>query len=551
MQYLYHFKKAIFIVMITFGILFLLGHNQTIYAQENSKSIAHGGGFIEGHSVTNSLEAVQNSISNGFQYIELDMNFTSDGEIAMIHDWENSAGNYLGINQNRPISYAEYQKCKIFEKYTPLTMDSLSDLLAKNPTVSIITDTKEDNIKLLTLIKNRYPQMLNQMIPQVYSYLEWEAVKALGYQNIILTVYKMSDIDVQQLLAFSQEKGLFAVTVSAEFVGTGLLGVLQENGVKCYVHTLNSLDQVVKAVEEGAYGVYTDFLIPEEIETTKWKYYLTETENLNEEVLNLAFYADQPVLRFHGKNDTDYVRFYLNEKFLMQSKVNVDVALDLSELEDGLYPLQVIAFYADGTQIAQREYFISKNGNLFLIASKQYCYIFDQMKPIRSLEEVASSYSSRVQEILRESFIVRVGSPIYYYKGKVNVFLNGSSLLSAIKEEKGNILIPFYDTAVTLGASEVYFNEEKGMNITYSGQKYHAIIAGLTGSMDANITNMQSDMVVYQNKAMTGGKTLKNIFKIDYIQSGEVMILLPRGTQMSDSIKKGILEAASDLYKQE
>lgn len=43
--------------------------------------VAHGGGAIDGYTVTNSLEAVENALSKGVKYIELDLQQTSDGKL--------------------------------------------------------------------------------------------------------------------------------------------------------------------------------------------------------------------------------------------------------------------------------------------------------------------------------------------------------------------------------------------------------------------------------------------------------------------------------------
>ncbi len=78
--------------------------SQPAQAAGYPRAIAHGCGAIQGDAVTNSQEAFEQTIANGFQYIEVDMAFTTDGQIAMIHDWESSASYYLGLGQNKAVS---------------------------------------------------------------------------------------------------------------------------------------------------------------------------------------------------------------------------------------------------------------------------------------------------------------------------------------------------------------------------------------------------------------------------------------------------------------
>ncbi len=54
---------------------------------DGQRSIAHAGGMAAGRTYTNSLEALQSSRSKGFRIIEIDLNWTQDEELVLIHDW--------------------------------------------------------------------------------------------------------------------------------------------------------------------------------------------------------------------------------------------------------------------------------------------------------------------------------------------------------------------------------------------------------------------------------------------------------------------------------
>ena len=57
-------------------------------AADRPQLIAHAGGAIWGYRYTNSLEAIDTAYANGFRFIELDFELTSDGSVVLIHDWE-------------------------------------------------------------------------------------------------------------------------------------------------------------------------------------------------------------------------------------------------------------------------------------------------------------------------------------------------------------------------------------------------------------------------------------------------------------------------------
>ena len=48
--------------------------------------VAHAGGGIDGETYTNSYEALDRAVNDGFRYLELDLSFTSDDQLVCIHD---------------------------------------------------------------------------------------------------------------------------------------------------------------------------------------------------------------------------------------------------------------------------------------------------------------------------------------------------------------------------------------------------------------------------------------------------------------------------------
>lgn len=72
--------------------------------------IAHAGGCIDGYLYTNSLEAVQQSLTFGVRNIELDLCLTNDNQIVAAHDW--GYYNYLtgyGSDDTTALSLTEFQ----------------------------------------------------------------------------------------------------------------------------------------------------------------------------------------------------------------------------------------------------------------------------------------------------------------------------------------------------------------------------------------------------------------------------------------------------------
>lgn len=224
------------------------------------KYIAHAGGRINDLDYTNSKEAIEHSYKNGHRLIELDMCWTTDNNLALVHDWGNFS-RFINSSENRAYSSKEFKSFKIYNKLTTMTIDDLAIWLEKNQGVSIITDIKLNNVKALELIRNKYPNLLDRFVPQIYNFEEYNSVQNLGYKNIILTMYA-SDYTDSEILGFAKTHKLFALTIPVYRAKSELPSELLKEGIFTYTHTINSIDEVKNLEGFNIKGFYTDALMP-------------------------------------------------------------------------------------------------------------------------------------------------------------------------------------------------------------------------------------------------------------------------------------------------
>lgn len=71
--------------------------------------IAHAGGGLGKRTYTNSYEALDSNIKNGFKYFELDFTFASDDRLVCIHDWKINFKRTFGIETNRRLTLEEFE----------------------------------------------------------------------------------------------------------------------------------------------------------------------------------------------------------------------------------------------------------------------------------------------------------------------------------------------------------------------------------------------------------------------------------------------------------
>lgn len=544
-------RKQLVILLCLGGLLCWLLQGQPAQAAAYPRAVAHGCGAIQGDTVTNSQEALEQAIANGFRYIEVDMALTSDGHIAMLHDWESSASYYLGLGQNKAVSFAQYQQCRVLNRYTPLTMDTLARILQEHGDVRIITDTKEDNLAILTKIQKDYPQIVGQIIPQIYQYDQYDAVKALGYEQIILTLYKMSEErDGVRIAKFAQTHPLYAVTMSVELASDDLAKTLQSYGIAVYMHTVNSLQQTVTAINAGAYGIYTDTLLPQEVSYPGWQYYLARSGQ-NSQQLSIELQQGQLRLNMRTPNKTGSVAYYIGQQLVVKGALNQVLTVELSQLTTGQHTLTAYLYNGAGQQVATKQYLLWKDQSCALLLAPQCSYILEQFSGLGDFSQALAGQSQQVQQLAQKCFFARRGSAVYYNEGRTGLYLSGNTLLLAIAaDSQGHIYTPLSDTALALGASSVQMNgSTKAMDITYQGKSCQAGIAGVTRRYRSNVPVLQVPVQLYRNRAMADGRFYQELTGRTAIQQSEYLILLPKGATATEEQKQALFAIAAQLYQ--
>ncbi len=224
--------------------------------------IAHAGGAVGGATYTNSLEALEHNYARGFRFFEIDLVWSSDGALVALHDWEDNFDRLFGRRLTAPLSAAEFVRADNVRGLTLLSLDGVLSWFASRPDAFLITDVKSRNLDALAVIASRRPPLRGRIIPQIYHPDEYSAVRALGFDAIIWTLYRqrISDFAVVNRLA---EMRLFAVAMPKARARRGRLGpYLDDIGVPALAHTVNDPDELIELMRLGVTEVFTDFLPP-------------------------------------------------------------------------------------------------------------------------------------------------------------------------------------------------------------------------------------------------------------------------------------------------
>jgi glycerophosphoryl diester phosphodiesterase len=223
-------------------------------ADEPPRLVAHGGGDARGHSVTNSREALDAAVANGFRWIEVDFSTTTDGHLVLLHDWPSVTGD------DRVLTLREFREGHAPGELTRMTLADLGVWLVERPGVLIVTDFKKQPLRGIQQIHRDLPELRDRFIPQVYGFVIEPHVRALGFERVILTLYR-SGLSEEEMAEIPSH-GFVAVTMPLRLATPDVLAPLQAAGVFVYVHTVNDTEQLRQLRSLGVDGVYTDRLLP-------------------------------------------------------------------------------------------------------------------------------------------------------------------------------------------------------------------------------------------------------------------------------------------------
>ena len=141
--------------------------------------IAHAGGMIDEHKYTNSLEAVENSLSEGFDAIELDLLLSSDSILVAAHDWGMLRRISNHTYDRDTLSYSQYLGLKLLNKYTPVNWSDFDSIMEANPEIIFVLD-KISNPKIVNEYFGKYKKRIKI---ECFSISDYYELKDMGFDG--------------------------------------------------------------------------------------------------------------------------------------------------------------------------------------------------------------------------------------------------------------------------------------------------------------------------------------------------------------------------------
>ena len=233
---------------------------------QTNRLIYHAAGGVDGMSYTNSREALEQTLLRGNRIIEIDFAYTSDGHLVCVHDWN-------GISQqSKALTLDAYRQLRIYGKYTPLTAEELLAYMREYEDLYIVFDTKESNANqvVLDLIElcGEGSSLPDRFIIQLYSGGNKQILMdayPFKDENFLFTAYKFGTENPIKILELCYRENISVITAPQGSLSADAIELFAEKGFILFEHTVNRPDEANKALQKGVYGLYTDFLWPDDL----------------------------------------------------------------------------------------------------------------------------------------------------------------------------------------------------------------------------------------------------------------------------------------------
>lgn len=239
--------------------------------------IAHACGEIDGYTYTDSLEALNYSYENGDRLFDIDLRFSSDGEIILRHEWsqdlEQPEFEYLmqyqigEIPREQLPTLEEFKNTLVFSKYTPLSFRDVVSWMKSHSDAYMVLDTKEDPEETYTWIIENFKEdktILNHLVLSCYSFQDLKAVLEIyPFENFMLRQYADNLDGVDDFISDCNAYHVKAVSIDLRHLNDKRIQDIRNNGIKIYWAVENDIKEYTQ--KHFGDGVVSDWITENEI----------------------------------------------------------------------------------------------------------------------------------------------------------------------------------------------------------------------------------------------------------------------------------------------
>ncbi|MCF0229350.1 MAG: hypothetical protein HUJ76_06615 [Parasporobacterium sp.] len=244
----------------------------------NSKYIRHALGGMDNNTYIDSIDALNYYYANGDKLYEVDVNFTSDDQLVLVHGWsESDYKERIGkeYNADNPIpTYNEFMSWKIQNKYTPTSFRDLVNFMKKHNDMYVMLDfgnrSYEDTLKAYKAVvaaAENNDSILNRFIVGGHTTDMIKAVKEV-YDFKIINLYLQKEKKREEQLKnlddyinYCKNNQITSFSVSVANYTPEVAEKMKDSGLISYVFTTDDISEADSIMSMGANIIGTNFLI--------------------------------------------------------------------------------------------------------------------------------------------------------------------------------------------------------------------------------------------------------------------------------------------------
>lgn len=248
------------------------------YYIKNQQYIMHAGGSIDGRNYTNSLEALTTNYEQGNRIFEIDLNFTSDGHLVLVHGWTEYDYKYrLGINYNakNPVmSLEQFKKTKIYNKYTTMTIEDLIKFMSEHKYSYFILNIKGGSnhkvstkaIKQVVAAANNDKNILNRFVIWGYNTKVIKEIKKIyKFDLLALNIKSYANMEKKldthkEIIEYIKKQGIDIIMYQYNDFDLKTSKEAAKAGIETFIYTVDSINFAKPFFAQGVTMAFTNKL---------------------------------------------------------------------------------------------------------------------------------------------------------------------------------------------------------------------------------------------------------------------------------------------------
>ena len=212
--------------------------------------IGHRG--AKGYIAENTLASFQKAIDLKVDGIELDVHFSSDGEIMVIHD-ETINRTTSGNGLVKDFTSVELKKLGI------PTLTEVLNLINNNFFVNIELKSNDSVEKVIILIEKYISENNWNYNNFMISSFLWTNLEIVSQRNPQIKIGVLTEDSIEIALAFAKKIKAFSINPYFKLLNTENVKLMHEEGFQIHTWTVNSPEDIIFVQSLPVDGIISDF----------------------------------------------------------------------------------------------------------------------------------------------------------------------------------------------------------------------------------------------------------------------------------------------------